>query len=358
MTDRSIIVTGGAGFIGSCLIRQLLSGNALKVVNFDKLTYAGHLESLDEVSGHPSYEFVHGDICDGELLSKTVQHYQPEAIINLAAETHVDRSIDGPADFVSTNVVGTSTLLEAIRSYWDMLPKQAKDRFRLIHVSTDEVYGTLGSSGLFSETSPYQPNSPYAASKASADHFVRSYYVTFGLPTITVNCSNNYGPRQFPEKLIPLMIQKAIRGEAMPVYGDGLQVRDWLYVEDHARALQVVLQEGKVGETYNIGGRCELTNLKVVQMICAEIDRRVPNRGRGPSRDLIEFVADRPGHDRRYAIDPSKIEQQLGWKPVESFQSGITKTVDWYLQNETWINKVSSDLYGGQRLGHIKDSGN
>ena len=330
-----ILVTGGAGFIGSALVRHLIKNTSHQVLNLDKLTYAGNLASLKEVSSSKRYSFVQGDICDRELLDMTLSRFQPDAVMHLAAESHVDRSIDGPAAFVETNVIGTYTLLEACRAYWSGLETPQRDVFRFHHISTDEVYGDLdGTGALFTEDTPYAPSSPYSASKASSDHFVRAWGRTYGLPILITNCSNNYGPYHFPEKLIPLVIINALRGKSLPVYGDGQQVRDWLFVEDHARALLKVLEKGVVGETYNIGGHNERTNLEVVNSICALLDELAPSAA--PYSDLIEFVADRPGHDLRYAIDASKIERELGWVPEETFESGLRKTVEWYLTSRDW----------------------
>ena len=330
-----ILVTGGAGFIGSALVRHLIQSTSHQVLNLDKLTYAGNLTSLDDVVRSDRYSFVQGDICDRELLDLTLRQFQPDAVMHLAAESHVDRSIDGPAAFVETNVLGTYTLLEACRAYWSGLETRQRDVFRFHHISTDEVYGDLdGTDTLFTEETPYAPSSPYSASKASSDHFVRAWGRTYGLPILITNCSNNYGPYHFPEKLIPLVIINALHGKSLPVYGDGQQVRDWLFVEDHARALLKVLEKGIVGETYNIGGHNELTNLEVVNAICALLDELVPSDA--PHSDLIAFVTDRPGHDLRYAIDASKIERELGWVPEETFESGLRKTVEWYLANKDW----------------------
>ena len=330
-----ILVTGGAGFIGSALVRHLIQNTAHQVLNLDKLTYAGNLESLDEVARSDRYSFVQGDIRDRDLLDLTLSQFQPDAVMHLAAESHVDRSIDGPAAFVETNVIGTYTLLEASRAYWSGLETRQRDVFRFHHISTDEVYGDLdGTATLFTEETPYAPSSPYSASKASSDHFVRVWGRTYGLPILITNCSNNYGPYHFPEKLIPLVIINALHGKSLPVYGDGQQVRDWLFVEDHARALLKVLEKGIVGETYNIGGHNERTNLEVVNTICALLDELVPSDA--PHADLIAFVTDRPGHDLRYAIDASKIERDLGWVPEETFESGLRKTVEWYLANKDW----------------------
>ena len=330
-----ILVTGGAGFIGSALVRHLIQNTSHQVLNLDKLTYAGNLASLDDVARSERYSFVKGDICDREVLDFTLSDFQPDAVMHLAAESHVDRSIDGPAAFVETNVLGTYTLLEACRAYWSGLETPQRDVFRFHHISTDEVYGDLdGTGALFTEDTLYAPSSPYSASKASSDHFVRAWGRTYGLPILITNCSNNYGPYHFPEKLIPLVIINALHGKSLPVYGDGQQVRDWLFVEDHARALLKVLEKGIVGETYNIGGHNERTNLEVVNTICALLEELVPSDA--PYSDLIAFVTDRPGHDLRYAIDASKIERELGWVPEETFESGLRKTVEWYLANKDW----------------------
>jgi dTDP-glucose 4,6-dehydratase len=348
---RTILVTGGAGFIGGCFVRMLLDARDVRIVNLDKLTYAGNLDSLPGASLNPHYQFIEGDICDGALVSKLYQEYEPTAVVNFAAESHVDRSIDGPRDFLETNVRGTFELLLAARVYWEGLEGAAKSGFRFLHVSTDEVFGSLGPTGKFSETTPYAPNSPYSASKAAADHFVRAFHHTYGLPTLATNCSNNYGPYQFPEKLIPLMILNALTGKKLPVYGDGKNIRDWLYVEDHCRAILRVLEAAKPGETYNIGGNAEHTNLEVVHAICDAVDALRPNLPHAPCRSLLNFVKDRPGHDRRYAIDASKIERELGWRPRENFESGLRRTVEWYLNNDEWVERVASGKYRGERLG-------
>ena len=327
-----ILVTGGAGFIGSALVRHLIQNTSHHVLNLDKLTYAGNLASLRDVANSERYSFVQANICDREVLDRTLSKFQPDAVMHLAAESHVDRSIDGPAAFVETNVIGTYTLLEACRAYWSGLQDPQRDAFRFHHVSTDEVFGDLGGAdALFMEETPYAPSSPYSASKASSDHFVRAWCRTYGLPILITNCSNNYGPYHFPEKLIPLMIINALHGKSLPIYGSGQQVRDWLFVEDHARALLKVLETGVIGETYNIGGHNERTNLEVVNAICALLDELVPSDT--PYSDLIEFVSDRPGHDLRYAIDASKIERELGWVPKETFESGLRKTVEWFVNN-------------------------
>ncbi len=345
-----IVVTGGAGFIGSALIRFLLRETDATVVNVDKLTYAGNLESLDSVSGLPGYSFEQVDICDADAMARIFHDYQPSAVMHLAAESHVDRSIDGPAQFIETNLVGTYTLLESARKYWDAVKADGR-QFRFLHVSTDEVYGTLGEDGLFTEETNYKPNSPYSASKAGSDHLVRAWHHTYGFPVVTSNCSNNYGPYQFPEKLIPVVILNALAGRPIPVYGEGKNIRDWLYVDDHARALYTVMTEGREGETYNIGGHNEKTNLEVVQTICEILDAMTPSETLDSYKSLITFVADRPGHDQRYAIDASKIEHELGWVPAESFDSGLQKTVRWYLDNQDWCNRVVDGSYRGERLG-------
>ena len=353
MTSR-ILVTGGAGFIGSAVVRHLIRNTQCEVANLDKLTYAGNLESLAEVADSPRYRFYQVDICDAAALDRVFAEFRPDAVMHLAAESHVDRSIDGPADFIQTNIVGTYTLLEAVRRYWNGLPAAAKEAFRFHHISTDEVYGDLeGTDDLFTETTPYAPSSPYSASKASSDHLVRAWQRTYGLPVLVTNCSNNYGPYHFPEKLIPHMILNALAGKPLPVYGDGAQIRDWLYVEDHARALVQVVTRGVVGETYNIGGHNEKRNLEVVETICALLEELAPNKPAGVERyrDLITFVKDRPGHDLRYAIDAGKIARELGWEPQESFESGIRKTVRWYLDNRNWWERVLSGDYRLGRLG-------
>ncbi|UPR33073.1 dTDP-glucose 4,6-dehydratase [Vibrio cyclitrophicus] len=349
-----ILITGGAGFIGSAVIRHIIENTQNTVINLDKLTYAGNLESLNEVSADPRYFFEQVDICNRAELDRVLSHYQPDAIMHLAAESHVDRSIDGPTAFIETNVVGTYTLLESVRTYWNNLEPKKKASFRFHHISTDEVYGDLeGTDDLFTEKTSYEPSSPYSASKASSDHLVRAWLRTYGLPTIVTNCSNNYGPYHFPEKLIPLMILNAIDGKPLPVYGDGMQIRDWLYVEDHARALYKVVTEGEVGETYNIGGHNEKANIEVVKTICLLLEEFVPNKPKGVEQyqDLITYVTDRPGHDVRYAIDASKIERELGWTPEESFETGIRKTVEWYLNNKQWWGRVLDGSYSMERLG-------
>lgn len=339
-----ILVTGGAGFIGSAVIRHIINNTADSVVNVDKLTYAGNLESLLSILEDPRYAFEQVDICDREELNRVFSTHKPDAVMHLAAESHVDRSIDAPADFIQTNIVGTYTLLEATRTYWQQLDKSSQQAFRFHHISTDEVYGDLeGTTDLFTEETPYAPSSPYSASKASSDHLVRAWLRTFGLPTIVTNCSNNYGPYHFPEKLIPLMILNALDGKALPVYGDGMQIRDWLFVEDHARALYKVVTEGEIGETYNIGGHNEKANLEVVETICVILDELVPAEKH--YSDLITYVEDRPGHDVRYAIDASKINAELDWKPQETFETGLRKTVEWYLENREWWEHILDGSY-------------
>lgn len=341
-----ILVTGGAGFIGGNFVLQALQTNVSGLVNLDKLTYAGNLQTLQSVNNFPNYFFFQGDIGDQGLVSKLLSQHRPSAIINFAAESHVDRSIHGPQDFIQTNIVGTFNLLESARSYFDTLQGSEKDQFRFLHVSTDEVYGTLEKSApAFSETNPYEPNSPYAASKAASDHLVRAWFHTYGLPVLTTNCSNNYGPYQFPEKLIPLVIHNALKGKPLPIYGDGLQVRDWLYVTDHCEAIHTVLHKGKLGETYNIGGNNEKTNISVVQTICSILDQLKPRSDQKSYAEQITFVKDRPGHDRRYAINAAKIASELGWKPKETFETGIRKTVQWYLDNQDWVEGVVSGSY-------------
>ena len=347
-----LFVTGGAGFIGSAVIRHLASDSSVHLVNIDKLTYAGNLESLPGLAGQPRYSFERADICDKSAMQTLFAKYQPDAIMHLAAESHVDRSIDGPTAFIETNIVGTYVLLEAARAYWHQLPAPKREAFRFHHISTDEVYGTLGAAGLFTEDTAYSPNSPYSASKASSDHLVRAWHHTYGLPIVTTNCSNNYGPYQFPEKLIPLMILNALAGKPLPVYGKGDNIRDWLYVGDHAEALWQVLRHGKIGESYNIGGNSERSNLEVVQTICSLVDELRPERGAPPTARLITYVKDRPGHDFRYAIDASKIKRDLGWVPKETFASGLRKTVLWYLeQRGAWCQRVQDGKYQQERLG-------
>jgi dTDP-glucose 4,6-dehydratase len=344
-----ILITGGAGFIGSAVVRYLISDTDYSVVNVDKLTYAGNLDSLASVADNPRYAFEQIDICDRNALSEVFGQHQPNMIMHLAAESHVDRSIDDAIDFIQSNLVGTFILLEESRSYWDQLAEDEKNNFRFLHVSTDEVYGSLGEEGLFTESSPYKPNSPYAASKAGSDHLVRAWGKTHGLPVMISNCSNNYGSYQFPEKLIPHMILSALNGKPLPIYGDGRQVRDWLYVDDHARALVRVLSHGMLGETYNIGGHNEKRNLEVVELICDLLDELRP--GQDSRRSLITFVKDRPGHDIRYAVDASKIGAELGWEPQQTFASGLRKTVQWYLDNEVWWQRVLSGDYRLNRIG-------
>lgn len=346
-----VLVTGGAGFIGSAYCRHLISSTEAVVVNVDKLTYAASPAALSSVAGSGRYSFERADICDREAIDRILDDYRPDAVVHLAAETHVDRSIDSAAAFVEANIMGTFTLLEAVRRYWTGLGPDGKADFRFHHVSTDEVFGALGGEGHFRETTPYAPTSPYSASKASADHLVRAWHHTYGLPVLVSNCSNNYGPYQFPEKLIPLTILNALEGAALPVYGRGLNVRDWLHVEDHARALWKILVEGRVGRTYNVGGEAERANIDVVQSICAILDERRPLGGGRRHADLISYVHDRPGHDFRYAIDPSRIRQELGWRPEVPFEEGLARTVDWYLQNEDWWRPLRERVYGGQRLG-------
>ena len=346
-----ILVTGGAGFIGSNLVRLLVMEKGVDVLNLDALTYAGNIESLQDLEGQERYRFVQGDIGDAALVGKLLEEFQPQAVMHLAAESHVDRSIDGPLAFVQTNVVGTVVLLEAVRAWWKRLPPAEAESFRFHHISTDEVYGSLGEEGFFCEATPYAPNSPYSASKAASDHFVRAYGHTYGLPVLTSNCSNNYGPYQFPEKLLPLMILNALAGKKLPVYGDGSNIRDWLYVEDHCRALWQVLTQGEPGETYVIGGSQEKTNLELVRTLCALLDKKQPKASGGSYQEQITFVQDRPGHDRRYAIDASKIRRELGWKPQERFVSGLEKTVDWYLTHQGWCQRISDGTYRQERLG-------
>ncbi len=349
-----IVITGGAGFIGSALIRHVIANTEHSVVNVDKLTYAGNLESLKTVENHPRYHFVQADICDAAKINSILDQHQPDAIMHLAAESHVDRSIDGPAAFIETNIVGTYILVEAARNYWQSLAADKKAKFRFHHISTDEVYGDLPNDGsLFTETTPYSPSSPYSASKASSDHIVRAWLRTYGFPVLVTNCSNNYGPYHFPEKLIPLVTLNALEGKPLPVYGDGKQIRDWLYVDDHARALLTVVETGKIGETYNIGGHNEKENITVVRAICDILEELHPNKPNGLAKyqDLITFVKDRPGHDLRYAIDASKIANDLGWKPKETFETGLKKTVQWYLDNMDWCRHVQDGSYRRERLG-------
>ncbi len=345
------LVTGGAGFIGGNFVLEALRAPGTRIVNLDKLTYAGNPDTLAALRGNPDHVFVRGDIGDRTLLAKLLAEHAVDAVINFAAESHVDRSIDGPAAFVETNVVGTLALLEAARDHWTALPLARQDGFRFLHVSTDEVYGSLGPLGAFTETTPYAPNSPYSASKAASDHLVRAFHHTYGLPTLTTNCSNNYGPYQFPEKLIPLTIQKALHGEPLPVYGDGRNVRDWLYVGDHCAAIRRVLEAGRVGETYNVGGNSERENIQVVRAICALLDERRPLADGKRRETLISFVKDRPGHDRRYAIDAGKIRRELDWQPAHDFENGLAHTVDWYLDHQPWVARVLDGSYRMQRLG-------
>jgi dTDP-glucose 4,6-dehydratase len=351
---KTILVTGGAGFIGSAVIRHLINNTAFGVVNIDKLTYPGNLESLSEIDSNVRYQFEQVDICDGVEVKRVLECYQPDIIMHLAAESHVDRSIDGPGEFIQTNIIGTYTLLEQSRAYWSMLDEDKKESFRFHHISTDEVYGDLENGGdFFTENTAYAPSSPYSASKASSDHLVRAWQRTYGLPVVITNCSNNYGPYHFPEKLIPLMILNALEGKPLPVYGKGNQIRDWLFVEDHARALVLVASKGKIGETYNIGGHNEKQNIEVVNIICDLLEEFAPNKPNNVNayQELITYVQDRAGHDVRYAIDASKIERELGWRPKETFESGIRKTIQWYLDNKEWSEHVQDGSYQGQRLG-------
>ena len=351
-SSMRILLTGGAGFIGSAVARRIIEATDDCALVFDKLTYAGNPDSLAQVADNARYAFRKGDICDRSAVAQALADYQPDVIMHLAAESHVDRSIDGPAAFIETNLVGTFTLLDAALEYWRALPTERATRFRFQHISTDEVFGALGPEGLFREDTPYAPNSPYSASKAGSDHLVRAWRETYGLPTLVTNCSNNYGPYHFPEKLIPLTILNALDGKPLPVYGRGENVRDWLYVEDHAAALLLVAREGVVGESYNVGGRCERRNIEVVEAICAILDDMRP-RPEGSHRDLITFVQDRPGHDLRYAIDCAKIERELGWRPMETFETGLRKTVRWYIDNPAWWQAIRSGAYRGERLGLI-----
>jgi dTDP-glucose 4,6-dehydratase len=347
---KTWLVTGGAGFIGGNFVLDAVARGE-RVVNLDALTYAGNRDTLASLDGEERHVFVQGDIGDRALVASLLEAHRPDAIINFAAESHVDRSIDGPAAFVQTNVVGTLSLLEAARDYWRALPAGAKEAFRFLHVSTDEVYGSLGESGKFTEDTPYAPNSPYSASKAASDHLVRAFHHTYGLPVLTTNCSNNYGPYQFPEKLIPLVIARALAGEPLPVYGDGRNVRDWLYVTDHCSAIRAVLDGGRVGETYNVGGDAEMQNIDVVTTICALLDARRPREDGQPRASQVTYVADRPGHDRRYAIDASKLKRELGWQPAHSFEQGIADTVDWYLAHQDWVRRVLDGSYRLERIG-------
>ncbi len=348
---ETIFLTGGAGFIGGCFVRKHVGEKRSRIINYDALTYAGNLDSVPVADGE-QHVFVHGDICDGDRLADVLKQYKPDAIIHFAAESHVDRSIDGPLNFVETNVMGTASLLNAAFDYYQSLNSDAKQQFRFLGVSTDEVYGSLGADGLFTEATPYDPSSPYSASKAASDHLIRAWHRTYGLPVLITNCSNNYGPYQFPEKLIPLMILNALEGKPLPVYGDGQQIRDWLHVEDHCDAIATVLDRGKVGETYNIGGNCERTNLSVVHAICEAVDSLKPDKA-DSSKHLIQFVQDRPGHDRRYAIDATKIRDALGWSPKRKFEEAIHETVSWYIANLAWVKNIESGDYRRTRLGNI-----
>ncbi|WP_457095674.1 dTDP-glucose 4,6-dehydratase [Lysobacter sp. P5_B9] len=344
------LVTGGAGFIGGNFVLEAVQ-RGVRIINLDVLTYAGNLDTLSSLDDHPGHVFVKGDIGDAALVERLLREHRPDAVINFAAESHVDRSIDGPAAFVQTNVLGTLALLEKTRDYWKSLDAPARDAFRFLHVSTDEVYGSLGDTGKFTETTPYAPNSPYSASKAASDHLVRAFHHTYGLPVLTTNCSNNYGPYQFPEKLIPLVIAKALAGEPLPVYGDGLNVRDWLYVGDHCAAIRRVLEAGRVGETYNVGGDAERQNIVVVKTICALLDQSRPLADGRARESLITYVKDRPGHDRRYAIDASKLQDELGWAPTVTFEQGMARTVEWYLDNQPWVQRVLDGSYRLERIG-------
>ena len=355
MTE-TVFVTGGAGFIGSAVVRMLIRETDCRVVNIDKLTYAANLSSLQDVSSDARYTLEKVDICDGPAVKALFDKYQPARVMHLAAESHVDRSIDGPADFIETNINGTFVLLQGALGYWQALDEAAKQGFRFLHVSTDEVYGSLGPTGLFSETTQYQPNSPYSASKAASDHLVRAWHETFGLPTVITNCTNNYGPYQFPEKLIPVVILKILNREPIPVYGKGENVRDWLFVEDHARALWKVMGEGRLGQTYCIGGKCEKQNIDVVREICGLMDELSPDAERGAAESLITYVTDRPGHDQRYAMDISKIADELGWEPAETFESGLRLTVEWYLKERWWWQEILENRYAGERLGTGKSA--
>ncbi|MFA5684100.1 MAG: dTDP-glucose 4,6-dehydratase [Lysobacteraceae bacterium] len=348
---KTWLVTGGAGFIGGNFVLEAVASGQVRVINLDALTYAGNRDTLAALDGDPRHLFVHGDIGDAALVARLLAEHQPDAVINFAAESHVDRSIDGPAAFVQTNVVGTLSLLERSRDYWRELPEARRAGFRFLHVSTDEVYGSLGDTGAFVETTPYAPNSPYSASKAASDHLVRAFHHTYGLPTLTTNCSNNYGPYQFPEKLVPLVIARAVAGESLPVYGDGGNVRDWLYVADHCAAIRAVLAGGRIGEVYNVGGDAERTNLTVVKTLCALLDTRRPRADGQPRESQIVFVKDRPGHDHRYAIDAGKLKRELGWAPMVDFDAGIARTVDWYLSNQDWVQRVLDGSYRLQRIG-------
>jgi dTDP-glucose 4,6-dehydratase len=344
------LVTGGAGFIGGNFVLEAVA-KGVRVINLDALTYAGNLDTLSSLEGNPDHVFAHGNIGDQSLVSRLLTEHQPDAVVNFAAESHVDRSIDGPGAFIQTNVVGTLALLESARDYWRGLEAGKRDAFRFLHVSTDEVYGSLGDTGKFTESTPFAPNSPYSASKAASDHLVRAFHHTYGLPVLTTNCSNNYGPYHFPEKLIPLIIARALAGEPLPVYGDGRNVRDWLYVTDHCAAIRAVLGKGRPGETYNVGGDAERQNIEVVRTICDLLDQRRPREDGLPRESQITFVADRPGHDRRYAIDASKLQGELGWKPEYTFEKGIARTVDWYLENQAWVTRVLDGSYRLERIG-------
>ena len=348
---KTLLVTGGAGFIGGNFVHFIMADTDARVVNLDKLTYAGNLDTLTTLQGNSRHIFVQGDIGDHDLVSRLLRDYEVDAVVNFAAESHVDRSIDGPAAFVETNVTGTFNLLDCAKHYWSGLGNLGKAAFRFLHVSTDEVYGSLGPTGKFTETTPYAPNSPYSASKAASDHLVRAWFHTYGMPVLTTNCSNNYGPYQFPEKLIPLVTLKAMRGDPLPIYGDGSNVRDWLYVEDHCRAIWRVLEAGRPGEVYNVGGDSERTNLQVVDTLCGLLDELLPDSSYHPHANLKVFVADRPGHDQRYAIDATKLKAELDWEPLESFETGMRRTVSWYLESQHWCGRVTDGSYRGQRLG-------
>lgn len=351
-----VIVTGGAGFIGSAVCRRLSAMPGWTILNLDKLTYAANLSALDGAEKLPNYSFVHGDICDRALVDKLFAEFKPDGVMHLAAESHVDRSITGSAAFVQTNIVGTHTLLEVALAYWDKLAGSAKDGFRFLHVSTDEVYGSLGATGLFTETTPYDPRSPYSSSKASSDHLASAWHHTYGLPVVISNCSNNYGPFQFPEKLIPVIILNGLEGKPLPVYGDGQNIRDWLFVDDHVDALRMIIEKGRPGETYNVGGRNERTNLQVVHAICDLLDEMAPDAAVGSRRNLIKYVTDRPGHDRRYAIDATKLETELGWRAAKPFDPGIRATVRWYLDRRDWWEPIRQQRFAGERLG-LRKSG-
>ena len=347
---KTVLITGGAGFIGSALVRYLIDATDVEVVNLDKLTYAGSRLSIGEADSHPRHHFHQVDICDAAAVRSLIEQYQPDYIMHLAAESHVDRSIDGPGEFIQTNVVGTYQMLQEALEYWQNLDGDKKDNFRFHHISTDEVYGSLGETGLFTETTRYKPNSPYSASKAGSDHLVRAWHKTFHLPVVTSNCSNNYGPYQFPEKLVPLVVQKALAGEPLPIYGKGDNIRDWLYVDDHVKALWKIVTEGEIGESYNVGGHNEKTNLEVVETMCSILDELRPRADGKAYQEQMTFVEDRPGHDRRYAIDATKIDKELGWTPDETFDTGFRRTIKWYLDNSDWVAKVTKD-YSGERLG-------